>query len=1349
MSNECPMEQEFETLFASVPGLYMVLDPSLRIVAATDSYLRATLTRRADILGRYVFDVFPDNPGDSSADAVRNSTASFGRVLQCHVTDVMGLQRHDVRKPESEGGGWEVRYWNAANSPVLKPDGSLAYIMHRVENVTELVLLQERGAEQTKVTDALRAQAAEMKTEIAERRRAEEALRENESRLRSLSEDRQNSFVILSNFVPQLVWMCTPDGLNIYFNQRWVDYTGLTLEESYGRGWNTPFHPDDQQPALSAWNKAVQSGGQYSIECRLRAADGSYRRFLIRGEPMRDTSGGVLRWLGTCTDIEDLLQESEQQYRTLANAIPQLCWMANADGWLFWYNQRWYEYTGTSPEQMEGWGWQSVHDPETLPQVLDRWKASLATGEPFDMVFPLRGADGVFRPFLTRVMPLRDPDGKVTRWFGTNTDISEQLKNEKELREERSRLHQSEERLRLAQTLGAVGVWDWDTRAGGLHFTPELEQLYGLEPGSIKTYEDWRRLAHPDDIATVEAERGRAIANGEPFDLEFRVLHASGETRWLSAKGGAIYDAAAESIRVLGVNVDITARKQAEGELRRSEAALRESEQQFRVLTENLHSAVALVDEHGAFRIVNSSFRRMFDIAQSADILNINTRDWSLWQVFDEGGLPLDVDQHPARKAGLTRAAVKDQLVAMKSPSSSDLKWMLVSAEPILDAHGKLHQLICTYYDITDRKRAEDALRESEARFRLALKNAPVSVAAQDRDLRYIWAHNQQSAMPDQIIGRLEHEIFSTDEAVRITAIKHRVLEEGIELREKMWFDRPTGRMYLDIYWEPIRNQAGQVVGVASATVDLTPIKLAEEALRESESRERLRAAELEALMEMTPAAIFVSHDRECRYMTGNRRAYDLLRWGREKNLSKSAPEGPTSFRAMKDGIEIPPAELPLQKAAATGQPVLGYAFDAAFDDGVTLNLLCDATPLLDQDGHPRGGVGVLSDVTELKRAEQRLRESQKLESLGLLAGGVAHDFNNLLVGVVGNASLAQDMLPPDHPVSELVSGVLKAGEQAAHLTRQMLAYSGKGKFVVEPLNLSAVIPEMIGLVRPSISKKITLHLDLDEGLPSIAADRGQVQQVFMNLTLNAAEAIGSHEGLIAVRTGVEEVDDRFKRLHPETALAAGKYVFLEVRDTGCGMDEATRAKIFDPFFSTKFIGRGLGLAAVDGIMRGHKGSIAVTSVPGQGSCFTVLLPPVAPASATPIASGRSAAIQGSGTVLVVDDEPIVRGMTKKALERHGYTVLTADSGAASIDIAKRHPGEIALVVLDLSMPHMSGEETLPELRKIRPDVKVVVSSGYSESEAMRLFDGQRVSGFIQKPFTSTGIAEMVKQCLG
>ena len=200
-----------------------------------------------------------------------------------------------------------------------------------------------------------------------------------------------------------------------------------------------------------------------------------------------------------------------------------------------------------------------------------------------------------------------------------------------------------------------------------------------------------------------------------------------------------------------------------------------------------------------------------------------------------------------------------------------------------------------------------------------------------------------------------------------------------------------------------------------------------------------------------------------------------------------------------------------------------------------------------------------------------------------------------------------------------------------------------------------------------------------------------------MNLALNAAEAIGSHDGLITVRTGVQDVDERYIRLHPEAAaLRPGKYVYLEVRDTGCGMDDATRARIFDPFFSTKFTGRGLGLAAVAGILRGHKGAIAVSSAPGKGSCFTVLFPAAARVSEERPAAPRSTALRGSGVVLVVDDEQLVREMAKKALERYGYTVLLAESGLAAIDLLRRHPGDIALVVLDLSMPRMSGEEALP-----------------------------------------------------
>ena len=395
--------------------------------------------------------------------------------------------------------------------------------------------------------------------------------------------------------------------------------------------------------------------------------------------------------------------------------------------------------------------------------------------------------------------------------------------------------------------------------------------------------------------------------------------------------------------------------------------------------------------------------------------------------------------------------------------------------------------------------------------------------------------------------------------------------------------------------------------------------------------------------------------------------------------------------------------------------------------------------------------IGVNLDITDRKRTEENLQQAQKLESIGLLAGGIAHDFNNLLVGVIGNASLAGDMLPPDHPAVELMQKVVKIGEQAAHLTRQMLAYSGKGRFLVESLDLSGVVAEISELVRPSIAKKVRLHLDLESNLPPVEADRGQIQQVAMNLILNAGEAIGSNAGLISVRTGVEELTVRAVRHDVEsTELCPGRHVFLEVRDDGCGMDESTRAKIFDPFFSTKFTGRGLGLAAVAGILRGHKGAIRVSSEPGKGSCFVALFPAAhSPASVPAAVSTGRQRLRAAGAVLVVDDEIVVREVARQTLERNGFAVLLADSGPGAIDIFKREPSRISLVLLDLSMPGMGGEELLPELRKIRPAVHVVVSSGYSETETMRFFHGQAVSGFIQKPYTSRQLVEIVKTVIG
>jgi len=414
--------------------------------------------------------------------------------------------------------------------------------------------------------------------------------------------------------------------------------------------------------------------------------------------------------------------------------------------------------------------------------------------------------------------------------------------------------------------------------------------------------------------------------------------------------------------------------------------------------------------------------------------------------------------------------------------------------------------------------------------------------------------------------------------------------------------------------------------------------------------------------------------------------------------------------------------------------------------DGSRASVLLGGT-ILQQS--PMQSLCFILDLSERKRLERQVLEAQKLESLGMLAGGIAHDFNNLLVGVMGNASLAQEMLPPEHPVTEMLERIVSASEHAGLLTKQMLAYSGKGRFVIELVNLTELIREILAIVHPAIPKKIAVRMALDGSTPAVEADRSQMQQILTNLVLNAAEAIGQSAGVVVVTTGARALsaaDMRRELNSPE--LEPGLYVYLRVDDTGCGMDEETKGRIFDPFFTTKFTGRGLGLAAVAGIVRGHKGAIRVSTAPGQGSSFTVFLP-AAEQPPVPLEARASAdELCGEGTILVVDDEPVVRDMGKRTLERYGYRVVLAESGPEAIQKFREQAGAVAGVLLDLSMPGMGGVETLRELRKIEPGARVLLSSGYNEVETMRLFDGLDVAGFIQKPYTTKQLANKVKKAL-
>jgi PAS domain S-box-containing protein len=442
-----------------------------------------------------------------------------------------------------------------------------------------------------------------------------------------------------------------------------------------------------------------------------------------------------------------------------------------------------------------------------------------------------------------------------------------------------------------------------------------------------------------------------------------------------------------------------------------------------------------------------------------------------------------------------------------------------------------------------------------------------------------------------------------------------------------------------------------------------------------------------------------------------------------------------------------------------SGKAVIGQESIVHLAPDQSMNLEISKLPMRDAKGGIDGFLVISRDVTQIRRneaeqreLERRLQETQKLESLGIIAGGIAHDFNNLLTIILGNANIARLELPSDSNMRECLSRIEATSLRAADLCKQMLAYSGKGLFLIRRLSVNKLVEELKELLLLSISKRANLNVQLASAVPSVLADSTQLQQILMNLVTNASEAIGDRDGTISVRSGLVQVDAKILRtFSPATDIPPGEYVFLEVTDDGCGMTSEIRAKIFDPFFSTKFTGRGLGLAAVLGIVRSHRGAITVQSDPGKGSAFKLFLPPV---EGAPEGQGETSPIEpssswrGAGTILVAEDEPAVRVTTADLLRASGFSVELTENGRIAIDKFRMTPDRYRAVLLDFAMPEADGEEAFLEIRQIRPQAIVFIMSGYGPQQVLARFKGKGLNGFIQKPFQSKDLIATLRNVL-
>ena len=833
----------------------------------------------------------------------------------------------------------------------------------------------------------------------------------------------------------------------------------------------------------------------------------------------------------------------------------------------------------------------------------------------------------------------------------------------------------------------------------------------------------WWDVVAPEDRERTRTVFRERLAGGSSEPVEVTIVGKTGMRVPFEVSMQAIqeHDRAAG---LQGLGRDLTER-------RKSEEALRDSERRYREVVENVNSIILHWDQAGHITFINDYGRGFFGYREE-ELLGRHVV-----------GTIVPEDESP----GHDLRAMLEEIVAQPTafrPSrqenvtrSGERVWVSWTHRAVFDERGALQGVFSVGTDVTEQRRAEESMRTSEERFRAFLDHSPMVTFMKDADGRYLAGNRAWAAQFGQeataLMGRTDFELWpeatarSFRESDLAVARSGQVVEEiehgpGSDGKERWW----------SVVKFPVPAQTGGPL-ICGIVQDVTDRRRAEVALAANEAMMR-------GVMNNAPVVLFAL-DPNGVFLVSEGKGLSALGLRPGEVLGRSVYEVYRDHPAVTHSIRRAFAgELETETIRVEGRVFESWYSLVRDADGTVTRLIGVAVDVTERDRM----------VTERRQFEAKIQQAQKLESLGVLAGGIAHDFNNILTAVLGNINLAIDELSTVSPAREELMEAAKATHRAADLTKQMLAYSGKGRFVIQNLDLREVIEEMTHLLEISISKQARLKFNLPGSLPAIRADAAQLRQVIMNLVINASEAIGDRSGVVAVSVGVMECEAEYLAdTWLSDSLAAGNYVYVEVADTGCGIDKSKLPNIFDPFYSTKFTGRGLGLAAVLGIVRGHRGAIKVYSEVGRGTTFKVLFPVVdqraEPATTSPASEARW---KGAGTVLLADDEDIVRFIGIKMLERLGFKVLTAEDGQKAVEMFRAHQEEIVCVLMDLTMPHMDGEEAFRELRRLQPEVRVVLASGYSEQDVIQRFSGKGLAGFIQKPFTLESLTASLKTIL-
>jgi len=843
--------------------------------------------------------------------------------------------------------------------------------------------------------------------------------------------------------------------------------------------------------------------------------------------------------------------------------------------------------------------------------------------------------------------------------------------------------------------------------------------LLGYPQEEFKTFDVINLYAN---AAQREEEKRELQDKGFIRDREIRLIRKDGSEITCLDSATVLKNPDGSIKGYLGTLRDLTARKQAE-------TALKESEQKYRHLFENANEAIFVTQDR---KLVFFNPKTTELTGYSAEELTSRPFIDFIYQEDKE----LVMNRYISRMKGEELPHTYSFRVLCKDGS---IIWAELNAV-LITWNGKTATLNFVN-DITERKRSEKALKESEQRYRNLFENANEAIfVVQDRQLVFL---NPKTV---ELTG------YSAEELTSRPFIDF-IYQEDKELVMNRHISRLKDEEIPHIYAFRVLCKDKSIMWVElnailitwngrTATLnffsDITERKQSEKALQESEERYRkILETMVDGYYEVDLAGNFTFF---------NESVCELLGYTRDELLGMDN-RGYTDEQNGKELFRV------FNEVYRTGKPSKGFDWEVIRKDGTRRFVEASVSLMTDPEGAPSGFRGIARDVTQRKQEEaeqeglrQKLQQAQKMESIGTLAGGIAHNFNNVLMGIQGRASLMMMNKGPSHPDYEHLKGIQEYIKNATELTKDLLGFARGGKYEVKPTDLNELIEHEIRMFSRT-KKEIQIHGKYEKKLWAAEVDQGQIRQVFLNLYVNAWQAMPGGGDLYVQTENVvlSEEHVRTLKVHP------GPYVKISVTDTGTGMDEATRQKIFDPFFSTKGIerGSGLGLASVYGIIQNHGGFLHVSSEKGKGTTFDVYLPASEKSVQEHASDIHEQSVEyGRGTVLLVDDEAMILEVGQMMLENLGYHVLIARSGEEAIDLYSKEREEIELVILDMIMPGMGGGETFDRIKGIDPDVTVLLSSGYSiDGQATEIID-RGCSGFIQKPFTMEDLSQKMKKIL-